>query len=347
MNFKATEISHLINGVILGNEDVHVDGFNGIELAQEGDITFCDNDKFLEQAIHCNASIIIVSQELDTTLFNLSKHSLIIVDNPRMGLAILLWHYKTITNPYKGISEHAQISESSTVCDSSYIGSAIIGEHSVIGEDCKIHDGVVIGRSIKIGKNCVFHSGVRILDDCIIGDDVTIQANAIIGSDGFGFVPNSSNSFMKIPHIGNVILEDHVEIGAGTCIDRGTMGSTIIRKGVKLDNLIQVAHNVEVGENTVIAAQTGIAGSTKIGKNCMIGGQVGIVGHISIADGVKIAAQSGVGHSITEENMIIQGSPSLKIRDYKMSYIGFKKLPEIMKELHNLKKEIIELKSKK
>lgn len=347
MNFKAKEISHLINGVILGNEDIHVNGFNGIELAQKGDITFCDSNKFLEQAVHCNASIVIVSQELDTTQFNLSKHSLIKVENPRMGLATLLWHYKELTNPYTGISEHAQISESSVISTSSYIGAAAIGEGSSVGENCKIHDGVIIGRSVKVGSNCVFHSGVRILDECVIGDNVTIQANAIIGSDGFGFVPNSSNAYMKIPHIGNVILEDHVEIGAGTCIDRGTMGSTIVRKGVKLDNLIQVAHNVEIGENTVIAAQTGIAGSTKIGKNCMIGGQVGIVGHITIANGVKIAAQSGVGQSITEENMIIQGSPAYKIRDYKMSYVGFKKLPKIMKELHELKKELIDLKANK
>ncbi|MFZ4785467.1 MAG: UDP-3-O-(3-hydroxymyristoyl)glucosamine N-acyltransferase, partial [Flavobacteriales bacterium] len=184
-----------------------------------------------------------------------------------------------------------------------------------------------------------FHAGVRVYADCKIGNHCTLHSGVVIGGDGFGFAPNSENNYAKVPQIGNVILEDYVEIGANTTIDRATLGSTIIRKGVKLDNLIQIAHNVEIGENTVIAAQTGVAGSTRIGKNCMIGGQVGIVGHISIADGTKIAAQSGVGQDIKEENTIIQGSPAFSIMDYKKSYIGFRKLPELMKRLDEVEKK--------
>jgi UDP-3-O-[3-hydroxymyristoyl] glucosamine N-acyltransferase len=193
---------------------------------------------------------------------------------------------------------------------------------------------------VKIGSGTLIHAGVKIMADSVIGDDCVIQPGSIIGGDGFGFAPNSEGNYAKVPQIGNVILEDHVEIGAGTTIDRATLGSTIIRKGAKIDNLIQIAHNVEIGENTVIAAQTGIAGSTKIGKNCMIGGQVGIVGHLHIPDGTKIAAQSGVGHSLKEENQIIQGSPAFGIGDYKRSYVGFRKLPEIQKEINEIKKQL-------
>ncbi len=346
MKFKAKEIAQLIQGTIIGNDDIEISGFNGLELAENGDISFCDNPDYLETALNCNASLLIVSCDLDHSQFDLAKCSLIKVDNPRIGLATLLWHYKNITNPFHGISQEASIAKNASIDSSCYIGVSTISANSSIGEESKIHNGVTIGRNVKIGKRSNIHSGVRILDECIIGDDVTIQANAIIGSDGFGFVPNAENRYMKIPHIGNVIIEDHVEIGAGTCIDRGTMGSTFIRKGVKLDNLIQIAHNVDIGQNTVIAAQTGIAGSTVIGKDCMIGGQVGIVGHLTIANGVKIAAQSGIGNSIKEENSIYQGSPAFKIRDYKMSYVGFKKLPQLMKEISALSKELKKLTSK-
>ena len=197
-----------------------------------------------------------------------------------------------------------------------------------------------IGDGVRIGEGTTVYPGVRIYADCVVGNHCTLHSGVIIGADGFGFAPNAENNYAKVPQIGNVIIEDHVEIGANTAIDRATLGSTIIRKGVKLDNLIQVAHNVEIGENTVIAAQTGIAGSTKIGRDCMIGGQVGIVGHIIIADGTKIAAQSGIGHSIKDPGTIVQGSPAFAIMDYKKSYIGFMKLPELMKQLDAINKKL-------
>ncbi|RMG83702.1 MAG: UDP-3-O-(3-hydroxymyristoyl)glucosamine N-acyltransferase, partial [Bacteroidetes bacterium] len=218
-----------------------------------------------------------------------------------------------------------------------YIGAHVyIGDNVQIGDNTKIYSGCIIEDHCKIGNNTIIYSNVSIHRDCVIGSHCVIQPGVVIGSDGFGFVPNSENNYQKIVHIGNVVIEDHVEIGANTTIDRGSLGSTIIRKGVKLDNLIQIAHNVEIGENTVIAAQTGIAGSTKIGKNCMIGGQVGIVGHITIADEVKIAAQSGIGNSITKKGAVVQGSPAIEIGNYKKSYVLFKKLPELYKQIQQL-----------
>jgi UDP-3-O-[3-hydroxymyristoyl] glucosamine N-acyltransferase len=213
---------------------------------------------------------------------------------------------------------------------------AYIGDGAVVGDGARIHPQVFVGEQVQIGAGTVLHAGVRVYHDCVIGAHCTLHAGVVIGGDGFGFAPNTEGVYKKVPHIGNVILEDHVEIGANTTIDRGTIGSTLIRKGVKLDNLIQIAHNVEVGANTVIAAQTGVAGSTRIGANCMIGGQVGIVGHLQIANGVKIAAQSGVGQSITNEGEVLQGSPAFSIGDYKRSYIVFRKLPELQRRLDQL-----------
>lgn len=347
MKFKAKDIAHLSKGELLGNPDNEISGFSGIKEASSDDLTFIDDEKYLEALSNCEASVLLASPKISLTSEVTDRMSCIIVDNPRMALATLLWHYKKITENYSGISEHAQIDSSASIGEDTYIGSAIINKNTSIGANCEIHDGVLIDSSVTIGSNCRFLSGVRILKDTIIGNNCTIQPNAVIGSDGFGFVPNSENNYMKIPHVGNVVIEDHVEIGAGTCIDRGTMGSTVIKTGVKLDNLIQIAHNVEIGENTVIAAQTGIAGSAKIGKNCMIGGQVGIVGHIQIADEVKIAAQSGIGQSITEKGMVMQGSPAFAIRNYKMSYVGFRKLPDLMKQIDSLQKEINDLKTNK
>jgi UDP-3-O-[3-hydroxymyristoyl] glucosamine N-acyltransferase len=219
---------------------------------------------------------------------------------------------------------------------------AYIGLNAKLGKNVKIYPHCYIGDNVQIGDNTTVFSGVKIYHDCKIGSDCTIHAGAVIGSDGFGFAPSSENNYKKIPQIGNVILEDFVEIGSNTTIDRATLGSTIIRKGVKLDNLIQVAHNVEIGENTVIAAHAAIAGSTKIGKNCMIGGQVGIIGHIKIADGVKIAAQSGVGNTIDKEGEIVQGSPSFPIGEYKRSYVLFRSLPKLSEKLRLLEKKISE-----
>ncbi|MFK7756393.1 MAG: UDP-3-O-(3-hydroxymyristoyl)glucosamine N-acyltransferase [Flavobacteriales bacterium] len=346
MNFTAQQIAELIKGKLEGDASCTVQGFNGLDEATEGELTFIESEKYLDSLAQTKATIVLVRQDLDISSCK-NLPAIIRVEQPRMALAKLLWKYKSISENYAGVSEKAVIHDSAKIGADAYIGVAIIKENTAIGRNALIHDGVVIEEGVTIGENTVIHSGAKIMRNCIVGSNCTIQPNVIIGGDGFGFVPNSDNNYFKIPHIGNVILEDHVEIGANTCVDRATMGSTIIRKGVKLDNLIQVAHNVEIGENTVIAAQTGIAGSAVIGKNCLIGGQVGIVGHITIADEVKIAAQSGIGHSIKEKGAVMQGSPAFKIRDYKMSYVGFRKLPELMKQIDALSKELEQLKSSK
>jgi len=345
VEFSINLVHSLIGGEVVIYKSTDITGFSGLEDAGPNDITFIDSEKFVDLLPHCNAGLILSKPNFKSALQD-TGHNHILIDEPREALAILLSEYKKAINNFSGVSENAMISKESTIGNDTYVGAAIICAGVSVGNKCEIHDGVIIEQDVSIGDGCIFHSGVRIMNGSIIGNDVTIQPNAVIGGDGFGFVPNSENKYMKIAHVGNVVIKDHVEIGAGTCIDRGTMGSTIIRKGVKLDNLIQVAHNVDIGENTVIAAQTGIAGSAVIGKNCMIGGQVGIVGHIRIADGVKIAAQSGIGHSIPEAGTIVQGSPAFKIREYKMSYVGFKRLPDIMKKISELEKEIEHLKSK-
>ncbi|PLW95571.1 MAG: UDP-3-O-(3-hydroxymyristoyl)glucosamine N-acyltransferase, partial [Marinilabiliales bacterium] len=252
----------------------------------------------------------------------------------------LLELYQQSKEKKTGISKSAYIAESATIGKDVYIGEFVsIGDHAVIGDHAMIYTHTSIGNHCKIGTATKIFSGVSIYDECEIGHECTIHAGAIIGADGFGFAPQNDNAYNKVPQIGNVIIEDRVEVGANTTIDRATIGSTIIRKGAKIDNLIQIAHNVEVGENTVIAAQTGISGSTKIGKNCMIGGQVGIIGHLTIADGVKIAAQAGVGKSITEENAIVEGSPAFNIRDYQRSYVHFRRLDTLVKRVNELERK--------
>ncbi len=338
MEFTAENIAQIISGEVKGDSTARVSNFNGIENAGKGDLTYIDDSKYLPLLDTSNASIILLSTELFNEELQFSS-TLILCENTRMCIAKLLTIYQKSQFVNEGISEHAIISNSSKIGgDPSISAGVIIDSNSTIGENAIIKQGCFIGKNVRIGHDVFLHAGVKIMDGSIIGNNVTIQANAVIGGDGFGFVPNSENDYFKIPHVGNVIVEDHVEIGSGTCIDRATMGSTLIKKGVKLDNLIQVAHNVEIGENTVIAAQTGIAGSAIIGKNCMIGGQVGIVGHIKIADDVKIAAQSGVGKSIKEQGSIFQGSPAFNFIDYKKSYVGFRKLPEILKSIHKLEK---------
>ncbi len=342
MKFSAENIAHIISGEVKGETQIEAINFSPIEDAQSGDLSYIDNQKYLAFLGNSKASIILLSKNLYSEDL-VTGATLILCDDTRMCIAKLLTIYQKSKFINEGVSPHAVIDASSKIGESTSISAgAIISAKVTIGSRCIIKQGCFIGNNVTLGNDVFLHSGVQILEGTSLGNNVTIQSNAIIGGDGFGFVPNSENNYFKIPHVGNVIIEDHVEIGAGTCIDRATMGSTLIRKGVKLDNLIQVAHNVEIGENTVIAAQTGIAGSTKIGKNCLIGGQVGIVGHITIADEVKIAAQSGIGKSIDEKGAILQGSPAFNIRDYKMSYVGFRKLPEILKSIHQLEKKLTE-----
>jgi UDP-3-O-[3-hydroxymyristoyl] glucosamine N-acyltransferase len=273
--------------------------------------------------------------------------TLIRVENAYHAFAKLLEVYNQIKNNKTGIEQPSFISATAKIGLNVYIGAfAYIGDNAIIGDNTKVFPQSFIGDNAVIGANCTLFSGVKIYSDCKVGNHVTLHSGVIIGGDGFGFAPNSEGNYNKVPQIGNVVIEDHVEVGASTTIDRATLGSTIIRKGVKLDNLIQVAHNVEIGENTVIAAQSGIAGSTKIGANCMIGGQVGIVGHLTIANGVKIAAQSGIGNSITKEGEIFQGSPAFSIGEYKRSYILFRKFPEINQKINELEKLIAEQSAK-
>ncbi len=343
MEFTAKQISELLNGTVEGNEHVKVNKLSKIEEGEVGTLSFLANPKYIPFIYNTKASLVIVSK--DFVPERAISATLIRVENPYNSFVQLLEIYNRIQLDKKGIEQPSFISGAAKLGKDCYVGAfAYIGNNVSIGNNVKIYPQVFVGDNVEIGDNTTLFSGVKVYSDCKIGSGCTLHTGTVIGADGFGFTPNSENEYKKVAQIGNVIIEDHVEIGANTSIDRATLGSTIIRKGVKLDNLIQIAHNVEIGENTVIAAQTGIAGSTKIGKDCMIGGQVGIVGHITIADKVKIAAQSGIGSSITTEGEIIQGSPAFNISDYKRSYVVFRKLPQLEKRIKELEQMIIELK---
>lgn len=317
-----------------------------IEEGRPGTLSFLANPAYKEYIYTTEAAVVIVSDDFHSERALPETLTLIRVRDPYAAFAKLLDVYNSLKHDRKGVAKGAHVAEGVDVGPDAYVGEGVVVESgAVIGEGAKIYPGCFIGEDVRVGAHTILHPGVQVLSGCIIGAHGVIHSGVIIGSDGFGFAPNSENNYAKVPQIGNVVVEDHVEIGANTTIDRATLGSTVIRKGVKIDNLIQIAHNVDIGENTVIAAQTGIAGSTKIGKNCMIGGQVGIVGHLSIADGTKIAAQTGVGQSVTKPDTVIQGSPAFGIGEFKRSYIGFRKLPELMREISALRKEMEALKS--
>jgi UDP-3-O-[3-hydroxymyristoyl] glucosamine N-acyltransferase len=337
MEFTAAQIAGLLNGTVDGDENQAVNNLSKIEEGKPKTLSFLGNPKYEPYIYTTNASIVIVNTSFKAEKPLKPGCTLIRVENAYESFAKLLEIYNQFINNKVGVEQPSYISNSASYGTSCYIGAfAYIGDKVKIGDNVKIYPNVVIGDHSVIGDNSIIYAGVKIYTDTKIGKDCTIHAGAVIGSDGFGFAPNKENNYSKVPQIGNVILEDNVEIGANTAIDRATLGSTIIRKGAKLDNLIQIAHNVEIGENTVIAGQSAIAGSTKIGKNCMIGGQVGIVGHIKIADGVKIAGQSGVGQSIEKENEIVQGSPAFGISDYRRSYVLFRSLPKLNEKLNDL-----------
>lgn len=343
MKFTAEQIAQMLGGRVEGNKEATVHDMAKIEEATEGTITFLANPKYEEFIYTTGASVALVnnsftpSQELPKTL------TLIRVDDAYQCLTKLLAYYDQISQDKQGIEQPSFVDDSATLGEKCYVGAfAYIGKNVSIGKNVKIYPHVYVGDGAQIGDDTVLYSGVKVYHKCVLGKSCTIHSGAIIGSDGFGFAPSAANNYQKVPQIGNVVLEDFVEIGSNTTVDRATMGSTTIRKGVKLDNLIQIAHNVEIGENTVIAAQTGVAGSTKLGKNMMIGGQVGIVGHIRLADGVKIAAQSGVGQNIIHENAIVQGSPAFNIGDYKRSYVLFRSLPRLREQILDLQKKLKE-----
>lgn len=340
MQFSAEQIAAMLQGKVEGNAQALVGGLSKIEEGKSGTLTFLANPKYTEHIYSTGASIAIVSTDFKAEKQLPESLTLIRVDDPYACFAKLLEAYHQLRAPRATVSDKAHIEATASIGENVYIGEfAYVGEGARIGEGVRIYPGCYIGPYTTIGANTTLYAGVRVYNDCVIGADCTMHSGVIIGSDGFGFAPSSENNYKKVPQIGNVVIEDHVEVGSNTTIDRATLGSTIIRKGVKLDNLIQVAHNVEIGENTVIAAQTGIAGSTHIGRNCMIGGQVGIVGHITIAEGTKIAAQSGIASSIKEPNTVVQGSPAFGIMDYKKSYLGFMKLPELMRQIAQLQKK--------
>ncbi|MFT6678899.1 MAG: UDP-3-O-[3-hydroxymyristoyl] glucosamine N-acyltransferase, partial [Granulosicoccus sp.] len=329
MEFSASEIAGIIQGVVSGNEGEKVTMVSKIEEAEKGSLTFLSNPKYIEFIYSTRASVAIVGEDFNPEKSLPETLTLVKVKDPYVAFATLLTAYDSVTKPKPSISSQSSISENAEIGKNVFIGAFVsIADGAKIGDGAMIYNNSSIGENATIGDNVIINSNCSVYRDSIIGNGCIIHSGAIIGADGFGFAPKA-DGFQKIVQIGNVILEENVEIGANTCIDRATLGSTIIRKNVKLDNFIQVAHGVEIGENTVIAAQTGIAGSTKIGKNCLIGGQVGIIGHIEIADGVKIAAQSGIGQSITEKDSIHQGSPALPNRDFKRSYLYFTKLPDI------------------
>lgn len=338
MKFTAQQIADILDGVIEGNPDAEVDKLSKIEEGKEGSLTFLSNPKYTPYIYETEASICIVNktfeknQSLSTTLIR--------VDDSYEAFSKLLEVYNQIKLDKKGIENPSFISDSVSMGKEPYIGAfAYIGVNVVIGDHVKIYPNVYIGDNVTIGNNVTIFSGSKIYSETQIGSFCTIHSGAIIGADGFGFSPSNEGEYSKIPQIGNVIIEDHVDIGAATTIDRATLGSTIIRKGVKLDNQIQIAHNVEINEHTAIAAQTGIAGSTKIGKNCLIGGQVGIAGHIKIGDRVKIQAQTGVGRNVKDDE-VIQGSPAIGYTDYNKSYVYFKNFPKIISRLDNIEKQL-------
>jgi len=338
MIFTAQQIAEALNGIVEGNPATEVSNLSRIEEGKEGTLTFLANPKYAQYIYETEASIVIVN--VDFTPEKEIPATLIKVKDAYSAFAQLLELYQQSKEKKSGISNSAQIADDVKIGKNVYIGEFVsIGEHSDVKDNSMIFPHVTIGSNCKIGNSTKIYAGAKVYDECEIGNDCTIHAGVVIGADGFGFAPQDDNNYNKVPQIGNVIIEDKVEVGANTTIDRATIGSTIIRKGAKIDNLIQIAHNVEIGENTVIAAQTGISGSTKIGRNCMIGGQVGIIGHLIIADGVKIAAQSGIGKSITEENAIVEGSPAFSIRDYQRSYVHFRRLDNIVKRINNLERK--------
>ena len=331
MNFTAGHIADKINGTVVGDRDIDIFNISKIEEGSKGSLTFLANPKYTEFIYTTKASAAIVSSDFEPT--EKIELTLIKVKDPYSSFTTILELFDKDLSKRKGISQLTDIDKSSKISDSSFIGSfSTVGENSVIGEKCIIENQVFIGNNVEIGNGCLIYPGVKILDDTIIGQNCIIHSSTTIGSDGFGFAPNDDGSYKKIPQTGNVVIGDNVEIGSNSTIDRATLGSTIISNGVKLDNQIQVAHNVEIGENTAIAAQSGVAGSTKIGKNCMIGGQVGIIGHIKIGDNVKIQAQAGVTSNI-ESNSRVTGTPAISYMNYNKSYVHFKNLPEIVKKI--------------
>jgi UDP-3-O-[3-hydroxymyristoyl] glucosamine N-acyltransferase len=344
MEFTAAAIAGFLKGEIIGNPDVKVKNVAKIEEGYDGALSFLANPKYEHYLYTTASSVVLVN--VDFVPSAPVKATLIKVKNAYEAFASLLTLVEQAKPKKKGIHTTAIIEKGAQIGADVYIGAyAVISENCVIGDGSMIYPQVYIGDSTRLGKNCIVYQGAKIYHECLIGNNCTIHAGSVIGSDGFGFAPQSESEFMKIPQIGNVVIEDNVEIGANVAIDRATMGSTIIRKGVKIDNLIQIGHNVEIGENTVMAGQTGIAGSTKVGKNCMLAGQVGLAGHLKIADGTKIGAQAGLNSDIKKENSVVIGTPALDYKQFMKSYVIFRNLTDLKAKIEALGKDIESLKN--
>jgi len=339
MNFTAAIIAEFLKGSVDGNPEATVSDISKIEEGMPGTLSFLANPKYEKYIYDTQSTIVIVNSD-----FQPQKEisaTLVRVKNAYESFAALLRLYEQSKPKKSGISKMASISETASLGKELYVGDfTVISENVSLGDGVQLYPQVYVGDSVKIGEGTILHPGVKVYEGCVIGSHCVIHAGAVVGADGFGFAPNADNNYEKVPQVGKVIIEDHVEIGANTTVDRATMGATILRKGVKLDNLVMIAHNVEVDENTVIAAQSGISGSTKVGKNCMFGGQVGLIGHINIASGVKIAAQSGITKDIKEEGIVIQGSPAFEFGPYQRSYLLFRNLPKIREQINELERKV-------
>ncbi len=339
MNFTAAIIAEFLKGSVDGNPEATVNDISKIEEGSPGTLSFLANPKYEKYIYDTQSSIVIVNSD-----FQPQKEisaTLVRVKNAYESFAALLRLYEQSKPKKSGISKMASISETASLGKELFVGDfTVISENAALGDGVQLYPHVYVGDNVKIGEGSILHPGVKVYEGCEIGSHCVIHAGAVVGADGFGFAPNADNNYEKVPQVGKVIIEDHVEIGANTTVDRATMGATILRKGVKLDNLVMIAHNVEVDENTVIAAQSGISGSTKVGKNCMFGGQVGLIGHINIASGVKIAAQSGITKDIKEEGIVIQGSPAFEFGPYQRSYLLFRNLPKIREQINELERKV-------
>lgn len=343
MEFLAKQIAQMIQGRVEGDENAAVSTFAKIEEGKPGAISFLANDKYTHYIYETESSVVLVNEDLK--LEKEVKCTLIRVKNAYEAVAKLLQFYEAMKPKKKGISDLAFIAPSATIGEDCYIGPFVsIGEGAVIGEGCVLHPHVCVGDKVTIGEDTEIYSNAVIYHDCKVGKRCILHAGCVIGADGFGFAP-AGEGYDKIPQIGIVTIEDDVEVGANTCIDRSTMGSTYVRHGVKLDNLVQIAHNTDIGANTVMSSQVGIAGSTKVGEWCMFGGQVGVAGHITIGNKVMLGAQSGVPSSLKDNQQLI-GTPPMEMRPYFRSHSIYRRLPDMYKELHKLQKEMAELKGK-
>lgn len=343
MEFKATDIAAFLNGEIVGDSNVKVSGISKIEEGQPGTLSFLANPKYESYIYTTRASIVLVNNSFQPR--SEIKTTLIKVKDAYQAFASLLDLYvQAKKDGRKGIENQTQIHETAKIGEDVYIGAfTSIGRNASIGNESKIFPQVFIGDNVSVGDNCIIYAGVRVYDDCVIGNNCILHSGAVVGSDGFGFAPQDDGTYKKIPQLGNVVLEDDVEIGANTAIDCGTFGSTIIRKGAKIDNLVQIAHNCDIGENTVIAGQTGLAGSCKVGKNCKFAGQVGLAGHLTIGNNVQIGAQSGVSKSI-KDNEIVLSSPAVNYKDAIKTYTIIRNLPKLREEVIQLQKDVKSMK---